>query len=143
MHLSIPAINATLNAISAVLLCFGFVMIKAGKWKAHGYLMVAATTVSAVFLVSYLAYHYQHGEKSTKLSHAPHWLRGIYLTVLLPHLLLAIVMLPMIFVTLLRAYRRQWARHRQISTPTFWVWMYVSVTGVIVFLMLYHTSLAT
>ena len=105
--------------------------------------MVAATVVSAVFLACYLTYHILNGEKSTATSHAPHWLRVLYLWVLLPHLLLAVGMLPMIFLTLYRAYRRDWEAHRRIAPPTFWIWLYVSVTGVIVYFMLYHTSLVS
>ena len=138
-----PALNATLNATCAVLLCLAFVFIKTGRWRAHGWSMVAATAVSVVFLTCYLIYHYEHGERSTAATHAPHWLRLTYLSILFPHLVLAVVMLPMIAVTLLRAYRRDWRAHRRISVPTFWIWMYVSVTGVIVFFMLYHTALAS
>jgi protein SCO1/2/putative membrane protein len=138
-----PSLNATLNAVCGVLLCLAFVFIKTGRWRAHGFTMVLATLVSVVFLTCYLTYHIRHGERSTAATHAPHWLRMTYLAVLLPHLLLAVGMLPMIFVTLLRAYRRQWMAHTRISVPTFWIWLYVSVTGVIVFFMLYHTRLAT
>lgn len=141
MSYGFPELNASLNTCSAVLLCAGLVSIKAKKWRAHGYLMVSATVVSAVFLACYLTYHALHGEKSTRLSHAPHWLRGVYLSVLFPHLLLSLVMLPMIFLTLARAYRRDWPRHRRVSQPTLWIWLYVSVTGVVVYLMLYHTAL--
>ena len=71
----LPAVNATLNATSCVLLCSAFVFIKKGKWRAHGYAMVSATLVSVAFLTCYLAYHYMYGERSTRASHAPHWLR--------------------------------------------------------------------
>jgi protein SCO1/2/putative membrane protein len=103
--------------------------------------MGAATLVSSVFLACYLTYHIEHGERSTHLSHAPHWLRTIYLCVLLPHLFLAVAMLPMIVMTLLRAWRRDWVNHPRIARPTFWIWMYVSVSGVVVYLLLYHTAL--
>jgi protein SCO1/2/putative membrane protein len=136
-----PTLNASLNAICGVLLCLAFIFIKTGRWRAHGYTMVLATIVSIVFLTCYLTYHIRHGEKSTALH--PGILRDVYLVVLLPHLFLAVVMLPMIAVTLLRAYRRDWAAHTRISVPTFWIWLYVSATGVIVFFMLYHTALAT
>jgi uncharacterized membrane protein YozB (DUF420 family) len=135
-------VNATLNAASALLLASAFVFIKAGKWRAHGITMIAATAVSAAFLACYLTYHALHGEKTTNL-HSHDWLRYVYLAVLLPHLLLAVVMLPMIYLTLFRAYRRQWDRHRRISLPTFWVWIYVSFSGVVVYFMLYHTRLVS
>jgi uncharacterized membrane protein YozB (DUF420 family) len=138
-----PELNATLNAVSAVLLCCAYIFIKTGRWRAHAATMISATSVSAVFLACYLTYHYLHGEKSTRLSHAPHWLRAIYLTILLPHLTLAVVMLPMIFLTLWRAAHKNWSAHRRIARPTFWIWLYVSVTGVIVYWMLYHTSLSS
>ena len=139
----LPTVNATLNATSCVLLCLAFVFIKMGKWRAHGYAMVSATVVSCAFLVCYLSYHYMYGERSTRDTHAPHWLRYIYLVILFPHLLLAMVMLPMIYLTLLRAYRRDWESHKRISVPTFWIWLYVSVTGVVIYFMLYHSALAT
>ncbi|MGA3067001.1 MAG: DUF420 domain-containing protein [Tepidisphaeraceae bacterium] len=141
MTYGFPELNATLNAASAILLLVGYCLIKSGRWRAHGWTMASATLVSAVFLACYLTYHILHGERSTKLSHAPHWLRTIYLFVLLPHLFLAVAMLPMIYLTLLRAYRRDWPNHRRIAPPTFWIWMYVSVSGVVVYLLLYHTAL--
>jgi uncharacterized membrane protein YozB (DUF420 family) len=136
-----PELNASLNAISAILLLIGYCLIKSGRWRAHGWTMASATFVSAVFLACYLTYHILHGERSTKLSHAPHWLRTIYLCVLFPHLLFAVAMLPMIYLTLLRAYRRDWINHLKIARPTFWIWMYVSLSGVVVYLLLYHTAL--
>ena len=72
------------------------------------------------------------------MTYLPGWLRSIYLAILFPHILLAAVMVPMILMTLLRAYRRQWTRHRRIATPTWWIWLYVSVTGVVIYWMLYH-----
>jgi uncharacterized membrane protein YozB (DUF420 family) len=139
----LPTVNATLNAASCVLLCTGFVFIKSGRWRAHAYTMVTATVVSTAFLICYLTYHYMYGERSTRETHAPHWLRYLYLLILFPHLLLAMVMLPMIYLTLLRAYLRDWAGHHKIAVPTFWIWLYVSVTGVIIYFLLYHSQLAT
>ncbi len=138
-----PELNSILNAISAVLLGAGFFFILTGRWRRHAAMMISATAVSTAFLAFYLLYHLEHGEKSTKLSHAPHWLRNLYLAVLLPHLLMAVVMLPMIYLTLYRAFRRDWAGHHRIALPTFWVWMYVSVSGVVVYFLLYHTALAS
>src|SRR5579862_4901218 len=99
-----PTINATLNATSGVLLCIAFAFIKAKNWRAHACTMIAATTVSAIFLASYVTYHAIYGEKSTAAH--PGKLHDVYLIVLLPHIFLAFLMLPMIFVTFLRAYRR-------------------------------------
>lgn len=142
MSYGLVEVNATLNATSGVLLASAFICIKKGKWRAHGWLMASATLVSAVFLACYLTYHALHGEKSTQ-AHAGDWLRWVYLLVLLPHLLLAVIMLPMIFTALWRAYHRQWGPHKRIALPTFWIWMYVSFTGVIVYFMLYHTRLVS
>jgi protein SCO1/2/putative membrane protein len=137
----LPAVDGALNAVSGVLLCLGFYFIKTGRWRAHATMMISATTVSTAFLVCYLTNHYLHGVHTTVHSHAPHWLRYTYLVILFPHLILAIVMLPMIYLTLLRAYRRDWINHPKIARPTFWIWLYVSVTGVVIYFMLYHTSL--
>jgi uncharacterized membrane protein YozB (DUF420 family) len=136
-----PELNATLNAISAILLVVGYCLIKTNRWRAHAWTMATATFTSAIFLACYLTYHILHGERSTKLSHAPYWLRMVYFNVLFPHLVLAVVMLPMIFLTLRRAYRRDWPAHRKIAPPTFWIWLYVSLSGVVVYLLLYHTRL--
>jgi uncharacterized membrane protein YozB (DUF420 family) len=133
-------VNATLNAASALLLVTAYLCIKAGKWRAHACLMISATVVSAVFLACYLTYHALHGERTTRL-HAHDWLRNLYLAVLIPHLIMAVVMLPMIYLTLLRAWRRDWAGHRRIAPATFWIWLYVSVSGVVVYFLLYHTRL--
>jgi uncharacterized membrane protein YozB (DUF420 family) len=134
-----PHLNAALNASSTVLLVIGFVLIKRGRYRSHAVLMILASLVSAAFLACYLIYHFQVGEVSTKqMTWLPTWLRTVYLIILFPHLLLAMFMLPMIILTLYRAYRRQWERHRRIATPTFYIWLYVSVTGVVIYWMLYH-----
>lgn len=134
-----PHINAGLNASSTVLLVIGFILIKRGRYRAHAVMMILASLVSAAFLACYLIYHYKAGEKSTaSMGWIPPWLRIVYLLILFPHLLLAFFMLPMIVMTLYRAYRRQWARHRKIARPTFYIWLYVSVTGVVIYWMLYH-----
>jgi uncharacterized membrane protein YozB (DUF420 family) len=139
----LPAVDASLNALCCILLCLGFFFIKTGRWRAHAYTMVSATIVSVAFLTCYLTYHYMYGERTTRATHAPHWLRYLYLSILFPHLLLAMAMLPMIYLTLLRAYCRDWAGHRRIAVPTFWIWLYVSVTGVVIYFLLYHSPLAT
>ena len=134
-----PHINACLNASSAILLIVGILLIKRGRYRSHAITMIMAALVSATFLACYLIYHYKTGEQSTKqMSWIPPWLRIIYLVILFPHLLLAVAMLPMIYVTFHRAYRRQWEKHRRIAKPTFYIWLYVSVTGVVIYWMLYH-----
>lgn len=143
MSFGFPELDASLNAASGLLLCAGYGFIKRQRWRAHGWTMACATLVSAIFLICYLTYHYQHGEHHTSASHAAPWLRNTYRMILFPHLILAIVMLPMIFLTLRRAYRRNWDNHRRLARKTIGIWLFVSVTGVIVYLMLYHTALAT
>lgn len=135
----LPHVNAALNGAAAALLVAGFVLIRRGKWQAHAACMIGATVMSAVFLVFYLIYHYHAGEKSTAtMTWLPPWLRYVYLAILFPHLVLAMVMLPMILATFLRAIQRRWEKHRGIARPTLWVWLYVSVTGVVIYWMLYH-----
>src|SRR5476649_1517010 len=103
--MSLPAVDATLNGLCCILLCTGFIFIKTGRWRAHAATMITATLVSTAFLVCYLTNHYLHGVHTTRHSPAPHWLRDLYLIILFPHLLLAMGMLPMIYLTLLRASR--------------------------------------
>jgi uncharacterized membrane protein YozB (DUF420 family) len=132
----LAALNATLNASSAVLLVLAFVMIRRQRVRAHATLMISAIATSAVFLVFYLTSYYVYGDRSSGLQPGP--LRTGYFLLLASHVLLAIVMLPMVIWTVVRAARRDWAGHRSIARPTWWVWMYVSVTGVAVYFMLYH-----
>ena len=131
-----PLVNASLNGTSAVLLAAAFAFIKRGRIRAHGWTMVAAVVTSTAFLACYLTYHYVAGERTSGLK--PGTLRTVYFLVLFPHLILSIVMLPMIFMTLFRAYRKEWHKHRKIAVWTFPIWLYVSVTGVIIYWMLYH-----
>jgi uncharacterized membrane protein YozB (DUF420 family) len=137
---SLPHLNAILNSLSTVLLIIGFVLIKQGKWRAHAAAMLSATVTSLAFLAGYLLYHAHHGE--TRISRDMPWVslgwRKTYYWVLFPHLLLAIVMVPMILSTLFLAYRRRWTSHHKIGQPTFWIWLYVSFTGVVIYWMLYH-----
>jgi len=132
----LPPINAMLNATSAVLLGVAYVLIRNNRVRPHAYLMIAALISSAAFLTCYLIYHYNVPAKSSGLP--PGVFKSAYLLMLFTHIVLAVVMLPMIFLTLFRAYRREWNRHRWIARPTFWIWMYVSVTGVLIYLILYH-----
>lgn len=132
---ALPTLNAALNASSAVLLVAGFWCIRARKVIAHTVLMLAAFGVSTLFLVSYLLYHAQVGSVRFQGSG---WIRPVYFTVLVSHTILAIVIVPLALRTLLLATRKQFARHVAIARWTLPLWLYVSVTGVVVYLMLYH-----
>lgn len=134
---TLPVINATLNASACALLVVGYIFIRRRQYAAHGYMMCSAFVVSIAFLTCYLIHHSLYGEKSSGLP--PGLLRNVYLfIILLPHVLLAIIMVPMILRTLWQAYRRNWPGHTRISTPTFWIWLYVSLSGVLVYILLYH-----
>ena len=131
----LPHLNAVLNATSGVLLVLGFYFIRRRKITAHLMTMFAALGVSALFLISYLTYHYQHG--STRFTGVG-LVRNVYLTILLTHTVLAVAIVPLVAVTLRRALREDYRRHRTLARWTFPLWLYVSVTGVIVYLMLYQ-----
>jgi uncharacterized membrane protein YozB (DUF420 family) len=134
----LPIVNATLNGASAILLAAGFVCIKCRKVRAHATMMISAVVTSAVFLACYIVYHVSVPPKTIGLPHGT--LRTAYLILLASHVILAIGMLPMIMLTLWRAYQRQWQKHLLIAPPTFWIWFYVSVTGVVVYFFLYHIA---
>ncbi len=129
-----PAINACLNAISAVLLVSGYIAIKAGHRERHARLMKSAFVVSTAFLVSYLIYH---GTKHHTWYDGQGWIRWVYFPMLISHIFLAIVNLPMVLRTLWLARKQDWTRHKKWARWTFPIWLYVSVTGVLVFVMLY------
>jgi uncharacterized membrane protein YozB (DUF420 family) len=131
----LPAVNATLNATCGILLAIGYVMIKQRRITAHRNCMLAAFVTSMLFLTSYVVYHLHIGSHPFGGQGA---VRLVYFTILISHILLAIVILPMAIVTLTRGLRGQYPRHVKIATWTFPLWMYVSVTGVIVYLMLYQ-----
>ena len=131
----LPALNATLNATSAVLLTIGWILIKRGRWKQHRAVMIAAFCTSVLFLISYLTYHAQVGSVHFAKQGA---IRRVYFTILFTHTVLAVVIVPMALTTLSRALAAKYDRHRAIARWTLPVWMYVSITGVIVYVMLYH-----
>jgi putative membrane protein len=137
----LPAVNASLNGLSAIFLTAGFVFIKRGNKIAHRNCMVAAFVTSIVFLACYLTYHTYLAvvlhQGPTRFLH-PLWFRPIYLTILLTHTLLAAVIVPMILVTLYRAKKERFESHKKIARWTWPLWMYVSVTGVVVYLLLYR-----
>jgi len=131
----LPHLNACLNGTSAVLLFAGFSFIRSGKVAAHRACQTSALVVSVLFLASYLTYHYYHGATrfpGTGLA------RPIYFTILTTHTVLAIVIVPLIAVTFFRALKLDFVRHRKIARITLPLWMYVSITGVIVYLMVYQ-----
>jgi putative membrane protein len=131
----LPTLNATLNAAAAVLLVVGYVLIRRGRWRAHRAVMLAACACSAVFLTSYLVYHAQVGSVRFQGTGA---LRTTYLTILATHTVLA-ALVPILAVTLLVfAFRRRFDRHRRLARWALPVWLYVSVTGVVVYWMLYR-----
>lgn len=132
---SLPAINASLNATCAVLLVTAYLFIRRKKVIAHRNTMLAATTVAALFLVSYLIYHYQVGSIPFQ-GHGP--LRIFYFTILISHTILAVAIVPLVAITLYRGLSKQVARHRKIARYTLPIWLYVSVTGVMIYWMLYR-----
>jgi putative membrane protein len=131
--LTLPAANAFFNSLSAVCLVFGFVNIKRGKRVVHMRFMISATVFSALFLVSYITYHYFHGDT---IFPKTSWVRPFYLTLLASHILASMVALPLILATLWYATRSQFKFHRKVARWTFPIWLYVSVTGVIVYFVL-------
>lgn len=131
----LPTLNACLNTLSAILLVTGYILIRRRKIDAHKKVMLSALTTSTLFLISYLTYHYNVG--SVRFQH-PGILRIVYLTILLTHTILAAAVAPMALITVYRAWTGQIARHRKLARITLPIWLYVSVTGVIVYLMLYH-----
>lgn len=130
----LPALNATLNALSAVLLVIGWVLIRNRHIAAHRRMMLAAFVSSALFLTSYVIYHAQVGSKPYPGTGI---LRTIYFAILIPHVILAAAVLPMAILTLRRGLLRRDALHRKIARITLPLWLFVSVTGVVVYLMLY------
>ncbi len=131
----LPALNALLNATSAVLLFLGWRLIRRGRREAHRRVMLAAVGCSTVFLVSYLAYHAQVGSVRFQGQGA---IRIVYFTILISHTILAAAVVPLVLVTLVRALQARFDRHRRLARMTFPIWCYVSVTGVIVYWMLYQ-----
>lgn len=131
----LPTLNASLNTISFFLLLSGFIAIKKGRRELHIRLMISALVVSAAFLTSYLIYHFHvPSKKFPDLG----WIKTVYFLILFPHIILATVMVPMILKTFWHGFRGEWEKHKRIARITFPIWMYVSVTGVIVYLMLYR-----
>ncbi len=134
----LPALNATLNGTAALLLACGYLMIRRGHVARHRAFMLAAFATSSAFLVSYTIYHAHAGSRPFP-GHGP--IRAVYFSILISHVLLAALILPLAIVTLNRALHARYDRHRRIARWTLPVWFYVSVTGVVIYLMLYRLPL--
>lgn len=132
----LPAVNASLNGLSALLLAVGFIFIKRGNQIAHRNCMIGALATSVLFLGCYLTYHFTV-KAVTRFVNPPEW-RPVYLLILLTHTILAAVIVPLVLVTTIRALRERFDAHRKIARWTWPLWMYVSVTGVVIYLMLYQ-----
>jgi putative membrane protein len=131
----LPELNATLNGLSFLILMVGFYFIRSKKVAAHKACMLTALGVSTLFLISYLTYHFNVGSvRYTKQG----FVRPIYFTILLTHTMLAITLVPMVAVTFVRALKERFDKHRKIAHWTLPIWVYVSVTGVVIYLMLYQ-----
>ena len=131
----LPALNATLNAISFVFLLTGYVFIRRGQRDKHRLCMIGALVMSALFLTSYVIYHLNVGSVPFR---GTGWIRTVYFAVLVPHVILAAAIVPLVILTVSRALSKRFDRHRAIARWTLPLWMYVSITGVIVYLMLYQ-----
>ena len=129
-----PGVNAGLNAVSATLLLLGLGAIRTGRREIHKRLMVSAFAASAVFLVGYVLYHYAHGDTQYQ---GVGTTRIVYFTILITHVLLSIAMLPMILTTFYLAAGQRFAAHKRLASWTLPIWLYVSVTGVVIYVMLH------
>lgn len=132
----LPAINASLNFVSTVFISAGWYWIRHDFWRRHVACMVTALISSTLFLAGYVVYHAHVGERSTSFT-AQGIVRPIYFAMLISHILLAFATLPLVILTLIPVFQRRWDRHRRIARWTMPIWLYVSVTGVLVYLMLY------
>lgn len=131
----LPTLNAFLNGTSAVLLSVGYIFIRLRKVTTHKTCMITAFGVSSLFLISYLIYHYRAGSVPFG---GRGWIRPVYFTLLISHIALAACIVPLALITIYRAWTEQFEKHMRIARWTFPIWLYVSVTGVIVYWMLYH-----
>ena len=132
----LPAVNACLNGLSAVFLTTGYVFIRRGNKIAHRNCMVSAFVTSTIFLICYLTYHFT--VRTVTRFEKPEWFRPVYLTILLTHTVLAVVIVPLVLMTLGRAVKQRFDLHKKIARWTWPLWMYVSVTGVVIYLLIYR-----
>lgn len=137
---SLPALNAALNGLATVLLVAAYVAVRRRNYRAHGLLMAGAFGVSCLFLAGYLTHKSLRGDQTSAIiaDRELGILRTVYYVILVPHVILAAVMVPMILMLLVHAARRRWESHRRLARWTLPVWLYVSVTGVVIYAMLYH-----
>ena len=131
-------VDAVLNALAFTLICAGLVAIKRGRVRLHKRLMLGAAWVSALFLCSYVTYHLN--APSVRFTREG-WIRPVYFTLLISHIVLAMAAVPLVAITVTRALRGQLDKHVRIARVTIWIWLYVSVTGILVYVALYGTSL--
>lgn len=131
----LPTVNATLNGMATVCLLAGWRFVRTGRIDQHRAAMIAALSCSILFLISYLVYHYQVGSRPFTGTGI---LRPIYFFILITHVVLAAAIVPLVLMTVTRAFRGQFPRHRAIARWTLPLWLYVSITGVVVYVMLYH-----
>jgi uncharacterized membrane protein YozB (DUF420 family) len=131
----LPVVNATLNSLSAIWLACGYFFIRQKKISAHRFCMIAALITSALFLTSYLIYHYNVGSKPFQ---GVGTIRTVYFTILISHTILAMVIVPLVLITLSRALKQRFDKHKRIARWTLPIWFYVSITGVIIYWMLYQ-----
>jgi len=132
---TLPHVNAALNTVTTVLLIIGFALVRSGRRVAHMRVMIAALVSSGAFLVGYLVYHFTAPVFAFR---GEGWVRPVYFAMLVSHVVLATVIVPMVVVTVWRAAGRRFDRHRRIARWTLPIWLYVSVTGVMIYLALYH-----
>ena len=132
----LPAINASLNFVSTVFISAGWYLIRRGHWRRHIACMITAVLSSTLFLVGYVIYHAHVGERSTQFT-AQGFVRPLYFTILISHIILAFAVLPLVILTLVPVFRRRWERHTRIARWTMPIWLYVSVTGVLIYFMVY------
>ncbi len=133
----LPAVNAVLNSLSAALLVVAYRFIRKKKIEAHKKTMIAVFAVSSLFLISYIVYHYNHGSQPFQ---GQGWIRVTYFSILFTHTILAMVNLPMAIITLRRGLKGSYDLHKKIAKWTFPIWLYVSVTGVVIYLLLYQLT---
>jgi len=131
----LPTLNAALNSLSAIFLVTGYLCIRRKKIAAHKASMISAVITSSLFLISYLVYHYHIGSRSFE---GQGWIRPVYFSILISHTILAATIVPLVIVTLKRAWKGNFALHARIARRTLPLWLYVSVTGVVVYWMLYR-----
>ena len=135
----LPAINATLNGTSAILLMCGYIAIRSNRVHVHRAFMLAALVTSTLFLTCYVIYHANIGSKPFP---GRGWIRPVYFAMLISHVILAAALLPLVLITLIRAFRARFDAHRRLARWTWPIWMYVSVTGVLIYLALYQLPLS-